>query len=76
MDQLSLEKKGIPTVSIITTPYETVARSMAKDQSVTNFALVVVAHPIAGYSEAEVKSKADAEFPKILQAATQWQPGN
>jgi hypothetical protein len=76
VDQLSVEKKGIPTVTIVTTPYETAARTAAKDQGVTDFSLVAVEHPIAGYSEAEVRAKAEAEFPKILQAATQWQPAN
>ncbi len=74
MDQLNVEKKGIPTVTIVTTPYETAARTAAQDQGATDFALVAVEHPIAGRSDAEIKTKADAEFPKILQAAIQWQP--
>ena len=74
MDQLSVEKKGIPTVTIATTPYEESARAAAQAQGVTSFALLVVEHPIAGHDAAAIKAKAEGMFPDLLKAATQWQP--
>ncbi len=75
MDQLNLEKKGIPTVTIATTAFEELVKSTTKEQGVSDMALVVVEHPIAGHSLKDIRKKADSAFPAILKAATQWQPG-
>jgi hypothetical protein len=45
-----------------------------KDQDVPEISLVVVEHPIAGHNLEGIRKKADAAFPDILKAATQWQP--
>jgi len=70
-----LEKKGIPTVTIVTTAFEEMLRSLMKDQGVSEMALVVEEHPIAGHNQEGIRKKVDAAFPLILKAATQWQPG-
>jgi hypothetical protein len=70
-----LEKKGIPTVTIVTTAFEEMIRSLMKDQGVSEMALVVEEHPIAGHNLEGIRKKVDATFPLILKAATQWQPG-
>jgi len=74
VDQLNVEKKGIPTVTIVTSAFEAAARTVAKDQGIADMPLVIVEHPIAGHDTDGIRKKVDAEFPKILQAATQWQP--
>jgi len=70
-----LEKKGIPTVTVVTTAFERMMRSLIKDQGVSEMALVVEEHPIAGHNLKGIRKKVDAAFPVILKAATQWQPG-
>jgi len=70
-----LEKKGIPTVTIVTTAFEEMIKSLIRDQGVSEMALVVEEHPIAGHNLEGVRKKVDAAFPLILKAATQWQPG-
>jgi len=74
VDQLNVEKKGIPTVTIVTTAFEELAKSTMQEQGISEMALVVVEHPIAGLSLEGIQKKADAAFPNILTAATQWQP--
>jgi hypothetical protein len=69
-----LEKKGIPTVTVVTTAFEEMIGLLMKDQGVSEMALVVVEHPIAGHSLEGIRKKVDAAFPVILKAATQWQP--
>lgn len=69
-----MEKKGIPTVTIATTAFEELARSTMKEQGASDMALVVVEHPIAGHNLEGIRAKADAAFPDILKAATEWQP--
>ena len=70
-----MEKKGIPTVTVVTTAFERMMRSLIKDQGVSEMALVVEEHPIAGHNLKGIRKKVDAAFPVILKAATQWQPG-
>ena len=74
VDQLNVEKKGIPTVTVTTTAYEKLLRTTLKDQGVADMAVVVVKHPIGGRNDAETKDLVDGAFAGILQAATQWQP--
>ena len=74
MDQLNVEKLGIPTVTIATTAFEELAVSTMQGQGTSEMALVVVEHPIAGRNLEGVQKLVDAAFPDILKAATQWQP--
>jgi hypothetical protein len=74
VDQLNLEKKGIPTVMIATTAFEELVKSTLKDQGVSEMALVVVEHPVAGHNLKDIRKKAELAFPDILKAATQWKP--
>ena len=74
MDQLNLERKGIPTVTIVTTAFEEAIRSLIKDQGVSDMALVVVEHPIAGHSLEGIRKKVDGAFADITKPATKWQP--
>jgi hypothetical protein len=72
VDQLNVEKKGIPTVSIVTTAFEDPIKSLIKSQEVSEMALVVTEHPIAGHNLDGIKKKVEKDFPAILKAATQW----
>ncbi len=75
VDQLNLEKKGVPTVTVVTTVFEEMVRSLMKQQGVPDMALVIEEHPIAGHNLDGIRKKVDAAFPAIIKAATQWQPG-
>jgi len=46
-----------------------------KDQGVSEMALAVTEHPIAGHNLDGIHKKMEKDFPAILKAATQWQPG-
>ena len=75
MDQLNVEKKGIPTVTVVTTAFEEPFKSLMKGQDVSEMSLVVTEHPVAGHNLDGIRKKVDKDFPAILKAATQWQPG-
>ena len=75
VDQLNLEKRGIPTVTIVTTAFQELIKSTMKDQGVSEMAIVMVEHPIAGHNLEGIRKKVDSAFPVILKAATQWQAG-
>ena len=75
MDQLNVEKKGIPTVTVVTTAFEEAFKSLMKGQGALGMSLVVTEHPVAGHNLDGIRKKVDKDFPAILKAATQWQPG-
>lgn len=62
-------------MTIVTTAFEESIKTLIKDQGVSEMALVVTEHPIAGHNLEGIKKKVDKDFPAILKAATQWQPG-
>jgi hypothetical protein len=48
---------------------------MIKNNGISEMAIVVTEHPIAGHNLEAITKKVDKDFPAILKAATQWQPG-
>ena len=65
---------GIPTVTIATTDFITLARGTQKSQGLTDMSFVVVPHPIGMLPKEEVWAKVDKAFPDIIKAAVEWQP--
>ena len=45
-----------------------------KEQGVSEMALVIVDHPIAGHNLEGIRKKVDAAFLDILRVATKWRP--
>jgi hypothetical protein len=58
----------------VTSAFEEAFKTLMKDQGVSNMAIVITEHPIAGHNLEGVKKKVDKDFPAIFKAATQWQP--
>ena len=50
------------------------AKSTMESFGAPDMAFVVVSHPMGMIKENEIRAKADAAFPEILKAATQWKP--
>ena len=69
-----MEKRGIPTVTVVTSPFEEQFKATVKDQGVTDMAYVVVQHPIGGLNFQGIQQKAQASFPDLLKAVQDWQP--
>jgi ABC-type Fe3+-hydroxamate transport system substrate-binding protein len=74
IDQLNLEKRGIPTVTIVTSAFEELAKSAMRDQGVSNMSFVVVEHPVAGRNLKETQKLAEGYFQDIRKAATRCKP--
>jgi hypothetical protein len=69
-----LEKKGIPTVTIVTSAFVDLMKSMTQEQGVSGLVWVAEEHPIAGHNLNGIQKKIDASFPKILQAILRQPP--
>lgn len=74
IDQLNIEKRGIPTVTITTNVFEDAVISSMKAQGISAMAVVAVEHPIAGRNADETRRLAEKAYPDVLKAATTWQP--
>lgn len=46
-----------------------------KEQGIPGMAVVVSEHPIAGHGLEGIRKKVEKDFPSIMKAAAQWQPG-
>ncbi len=75
MNQLRLEKVGIPTVTIVTNDFLDLATTTATQEGAADLPFVVVEHPLGGIGLEAVQEKAKAAFPEVMKMATEWQPG-
>ena len=60
---------------MVTSAFLEMINKSIKEQGVSEMALVIVEHPIAGHNLEGIRKKVDGDFPDILKAATKWQPG-
>jgi len=67
-----VEKLGIPTVTVATTAFLSLARSTMESIGLADMAFVEVPHPMGMVSLADIRAKADQSFAEILQKAVQW----
>jgi len=74
VDQLNLEKMGIPTVTVTTTEFLSLTKDTALSQGAADLSFVVVPHPMGMIPLAEIKKRAENAFPDILKALTKWEP--
>jgi len=69
-----LEKSKIPTVTIVTDQFLSLAQGTQQSQGFTDLAYAVVEHPIGMLQKNEVDAKVDRFFQTILDAALKWAP--
>ncbi|MFH1650599.1 MAG: UGSC family (seleno)protein [Chloroflexota bacterium] len=74
MDQLNIERLGIPTVTIMTTPFSVLAKTVATAEGFPETAFLTVPHPVGMIPVADVIKKADNAFEAIMKLAIGWQP--
>ena len=59
LDGLKLEQAGMPTASIVTTPFIGTGQAMAASWGVEDYQFLVTSHPIANLTEDELNAQAD-----------------
>jgi hypothetical protein len=74
VDQLNLEKKGIPTVTFATTELVGLAKSTAFSMGVADMAFVVIPHPMGGIPLPEITQKSKDAYPLMVKSAIEWKP--
>ena len=73
LDGILLEKAGVPSASIITDIFDATGRAMAEQWGVPCYKFLIVPHPIAKLTEAELEQRARAIAPDVVKLLLQGQ---
>ena len=73
LDGILLEKKAVPSASIITDVFEKTGRAMAEQWGVPTYKFLMMPHPIANLTEAELDRRAREIVPDIVKLLLQGQ---
>ena len=74
LDAVILEKAGIPAIPIITDAFDATAREMAELWGVPDFRFIMIPHPLATLTPADIERRADELIVKVLGLLQQGQP--
>ncbi|HEX7097475.1 MAG TPA: UGSC family (seleno)protein, partial [Acidimicrobiales bacterium] len=66
LDSVNLEKLGIPTVTVVTVPFEPAARAVARSQGLPELPLVVVPHDYLEEDDARIRAKLEPVVEQFL----------
>jgi hypothetical protein len=73
LDGILLEKAGVPSVAIVTDPFEVTARAMAEQWGLPYYKFLVMPHPTANLAETELNQRARAIAPDVVKLMLQGQ---
>jgi hypothetical protein len=65
---MTLERKGIPTATLITQVFEDYARGLARMQGMKELPITVIAHPVAARKPEELRSRIQGVHAQIRAA--------
>lgn len=66
VDSLELEKRGVPSVVVVTKPFISQAKAMAKIKGVPDYEYALVDHPIGSLTTEELQDRATVALPQVL----------
>lgn len=73
LDGIVLEKAGVPSASIVTDVFERTGRAMAIQWGLPDYRFLMMPHPIANLTEAELDQRARAIVPEVVKLLLQGQ---
>ena len=73
LDGILLEKAGVPSVAIVTDLFEVTGRAMAEQWGLPYYKFLVLPHPTANLTEAELDQRARAIAPDVVKLLLQGQ---
>lgn len=66
-----MEKAGIPAAAIVTEPFEVTGRAMAEQWGLPYFTFLLMPHPTANLTDAELDQRAAAIAPAVVRLLLQ-----
>ena len=73
LDGILLEKAGVPSASIITDVFEATGRAMAEQWGQPYYKYLMMPHPIANLTEAQLDQRAREIAPEVVKLLLQGQ---
>ncbi|MBI4587502.1 MAG: hypothetical protein HY725_01570 [Candidatus Rokubacteria bacterium] len=66
LDGILFEKQGVPAAAVVTDLFEPTGRAMAETWGVPRYRFLVMPHPIANLTEAELDQRAREIAPEVV----------
>ena len=73
LDGILLEKVGVPSASIVTDVFEVTGRAMAEQWGLPYYRFLVMPHPVANLTPAELDQRAREITPEVVKLLLQGQ---
>jgi hypothetical protein len=73
LDGILMEQAGVPSAAIVTDPFEATGRAMAEQWGLPYYAFLLMPHPTANLTEAELNHRAEAITPEVVKLLLQGQ---
>ena len=65
-DAITLEKRGVPSVVLVTQPFDSQARSMANIMGLPGYEYALIDHPMGSLTSDEVMERAKSALPQVV----------
>ncbi|MEK6591731.1 MAG: hypothetical protein AABZ67_01485 [Pseudomonadota bacterium] len=80
LDSIVFEQHGVPSASIVTDVFRMTGKAMARSWGVPDFRFLMMPHPIANLTPAELDQRAAAITPEVvrllLEGQAAWRQGS
>ena len=73
LDGILLEQAGVPAAAIVTEPFEVTGRAMAEQWGLPYYAFLLMPHPTANLTDAQLAQRAEAIVPAVVRLLLQGQ---
>jgi hypothetical protein len=73
LDGILLERGGVPSASIVTDVFEVTGRAMAEQWGQPYYKFLVMPHPVANLTEAELDQRARELAPQVVKLLLEGQ---
>jgi len=73
LDSIVFEKEGIPSASIITEVFKVTGKAMATTWGLPEFKFLMMPHPIANLTPAQLDQRAEAILPEVVRLLLEGQ---
>lgn len=61
-----MEQAGVPSAAIVTEPFEVTGRAMAEQWGLPYYAFLLMPHPTANLTDAQLDARAEAIVPEVV----------
>ena len=73
LDSIVFEQHGVPSASIITEVFKATGKAMATTWGLPEFRFIMMPHPIANLTPAQLDQRAEAVLPEVVKLLLEGQ---